>query len=342
MTPGDLDRELREGQIRPIYLVLGEERFLADRAQKRLREAALAGAIAEFNEDQIQAGPGTVGRALAATRTVPMMAARRLVVLRAIDRWETDDGGAKDDKRSPLDQLADYAAEPVPTTTLVLTATKLNGSRKIVSLAKKQGFLVQCDRLPENALGAFVIAQAEERGNRIDPATANALAQLVGSELAFLVDAVERLSLFVGAGAAITEDAISEVVVRLRETSNFVLLNALSSRDLGRALAAFDEVFDARSGGLPLLGMLAWNVRQLLRFEAAVAGGSRPEEAAVAAGAPPFKGRELASVTRQIPRLELERWLALLAEADLALKSSRRPSRAIMETLLVAMCRRGA
>ena len=148
------------------------------------------------------------------------------------------------------------------------------------------------------------------------------------------------LALFVGTTGTIDEAAISEIVVKVREASVFALVDAVAKRDAARALALLDDVFDPRSGGLPLIGLLGWAVRQLLRFEAALRGGAKPEDAAKLAGAPPFKARDLAAQISELPRAELERWLVALAEADLALKSSRRPARAILETLLLAMAYR--
>jgi DNA polymerase III subunit delta len=42
---------------------------------------------------------------------------------------------------------------------------------------------------------------------------------------------------------------------------------------------------------------------------------------------------------KSLPRGTLSVWLTLLAEADRALKSSRRPAQAILETMVISMCR---
>jgi len=88
---------------------------------------------------------------------------------------------------------------------------------------------------------------------------------------------------------------------------------------------------------LRLVGVLAWSTRQLLRFTMAYRGGASPEQAAQAAGAPPFKARELAGQARNLETSEIERWLRILAETDLALKGSRRPSRAVLESAILTM-----
>jgi DNA polymerase-3 subunit delta len=84
---------------------------------------------------------------------------------------------------------------------------------------------------------------------------------------------------------------------------------------------------------------LAWSVRQLIKFDVALRGGASPDEAARRAGAPPFKSRELAAQLRRLQGQELERWLLLLADADLELKGSKRPARSTVEDTIVQMCR---
>ena len=340
MTPQDLDRELSAGKFRPVYLVAGEERFLADLAVRALRKACVDPSVADFNEDLVIAGEADIDRVLSACRTVPMMSPRRFVLVRQVERWEpraqADDATASG-KVGPLDRLAEYADKPVDSTCLVLSAAKLDQRRKIVTLAKKGGFLVTCDALDNASLARWIERAVAARKNRIHPETARLLGQMVGPELGHVADAVERLCLYVGEAREITEDAISELIVRVRETSVFELISSVGARDLGKALAALSEVFDPRDGGLGLVGLLAWSVRQLLKFRAAIDRGAPPDEAARGAGVPPFRARDTAAQVRKLSQHELERWLGLLAEADLALKSSRRPARSIMDTLVIDM-----
>jgi DNA polymerase-3 subunit delta len=127
----------------------------------------------------------------------------------------------------------------------------------------------------------------------------------------------------------------------LRTASVWELVAAVGRRDAGAALAALADVYDPQDRGLRLLGVLAWSTRKLLRFESAVRQGASPEQAAMRAGAPPFKARELSQQVKALPRVELERWPELLARLDLELKGgSRRPPQAILESAILTLCRR--
>ncbi len=342
MLPEQAVREARAGEPRPVYLVLGEERYLQSIVLTELRKAVIGPADLGLNEDQFDAGDVDGDTVLAAARTLPMMAKRRLVVVRSLERWEPK-GEAKPDAKgrgAALDRLTEYAAAPSPSTTLVLIAGKLDNRRRLVTLAKKEGFVVECDTPPRNALPVWLARRAKDRQKTLAPGVAELLADLAGPDLARLDDALERLSLYVGSAPEIDDDAVSECIVGVKSSSVWELVGAAGRRDLGSALAALARVYDAKDRGLPLLGTLAWSTRQLIKFSGAVSRGMNPADAAKAAGAPPFKAAELAQQCRNLSPRELERWLATLSTLDLDLKGgSKRPPQALLETALIAMCK---
>ncbi len=341
MSPEDVLREIASQKLRPVYLVLGEERVLVDRTVAALRQAALEGGTSGFNEDKLHANETDVEHVLNAARTMPMMGRRRLVLLRGLERWDSQgtegSGAASERGNTAMDKLTTYAASPVDSTCLVLVAAKLDGRRKLVTLAKKQGCIVQCDPIARGALAGYIQRAAKQRGHALDEEVAELLAEIAGPELGNVLDAVERLSLYVGRDAPIGEDAIAACVTRIRLNTVWELVGAVGRRDAATAMAVLPDVYDPQDRGLRLVGVLAWSVRQLLRFSIARRQGASPEDAAKRAGAPPFKARDLTAQTRNLAESTLEAWLTSLAEADLALKGSRRQARSILETAILTM-----
>ncbi|HEY5961507.1 MAG TPA: DNA polymerase III subunit delta [Polyangiaceae bacterium] len=336
MTPEEICKRAEAADLPPFLLVLGEESHSRDRVVQALREAALAGGMPGMNEDLFVAGETVVDTVLTASRTLPMFGKRRFVLVKHVERWETN----KQSDNDPFDRLLSYAKAPAATTTLVLVANKLDGRRRLVTEGKKQDFIVNCAPLPRAALPKWVEQRARDAGAKISRSTAELIVEVTGVELPALADAVERLVLYVGPGNEIDERAIDANLTKMSTATVWELVGAVGRRDIGAALRAVDEVFDPQDRGLPLVGVLAWSARQLLRFEAAIRSGCQPPEAAQRAGAPPFKARELAEQTRLLPRKELERWLEVLARVDLALKGgSKRPPKAIIEQAVMALAR---
>jgi DNA polymerase-3 subunit delta len=334
VTPTQAIDQAKAGQLLPVYLVTGEERIVRDEVVAEVRKAALAGGIPAFNEDRFTAGDVDVDAVLSAVRTVPMMAKRRFVLLRGADRWDAAEASAQ------LERLADYAAAPVDSTCLVVVAGRLDGRRKLVQQARKLGFLVSCDPLDDRTLPLWITQRAAAKGHAIEREVAELLAALAGPDLSSVDDAVERLSLYVGAGAAIDEAAVGACVARVRTADTWALVDAVGARDLGRALRTLADAYDPRERGLPLLGAMAWSVRQLARYQAALASGATHDDAARRAGVfQPYRARELAAKARAVRAREVERWILVLADTDVALKSSRRPADAILEEMLTRLCR---
>ena len=333
MTPSEAIAQARSGQILPLYLVIGEERLFRDQVIEELRRAALGGGPAAFNEDRFTAGDASVETVLMAARTVPIMANRRFVLVRGAERWDVADGS------SPFDILAEYASNPVSSSCLVIVASKMDGRRKLALMARKAGYAVACEPLDSRALPEWIMQQCTMRGHGIATELAELLAALTGPDLSSVSDAVERLSLYVGSGAEIDEGAIGVCVARVRTSDTWALVDAIGARDLGRALSTLADAYDVRDRGLPLLGALAWSVRQLARYQAAVASGAAPDEAARRAGVfQAYRARELAAKARFVSPREVEHWILVLAEADTALKSSRRPADAILEDAITRLC----
>jgi len=346
-SPQSVEKNAQSGKLLPVYLFVGDERMLRDRAIDAVRASALGSGIAAFNEDKFTAGETSVSRIVSAARTVPMMAPKRFVQVRSLERWDKakageDDTDATDDAAAtPLDELHDYAKAPVDSTCMVLVATKLDGRRRLVALARKQGFLVECNPLEPRELVDFVASAAKERGNAIDGETAALIAELVGPELSPVVDALERLSLFVGPSNPITDEAVRQCVTRVRAADTWSVVAAMQKRDLAAGLATLKEAYDPRDRGLPMLGAIAWSIRQLAKYKSALDDGAGPGEASRRAAAfSPQRARELGDRARALKPRDLERWLTVLAETDLALKGSKRAPDAVLEDMVTRLCRR--
>ena len=181
--------------------------------------------------------------------------------------------------------------------------------------------------------------RAREQGHAITPQAAELLAELVGSDLCALADAIERVELFVGKGAELNEAAVLQCVANMQPATVWDLVTAVGRRDAGAALSALERVFEP-GGGPRLVGLLCWSARQLIRFASARRAGFPPEEAARQAGVPPFKVRDVSEQLRHLPLERAEQWLETLAQVDFDLKGgSRLPQKAVLETALLGFCR---
>jgi DNA polymerase-3 subunit delta len=310
-------------------VVTGGERFFVDRIVAALRRTVLKDSPAGFNEDVFEGKGCTAGRIADAAQTLPMLAQERLVLVRDADAIAA----------AELDKLSDYLEAPSPSTCLLLLAEKLDGRTRFTRRASKLGLIVECAPLRLGDLRGFLQAEVARRRARIAPDAASALIDALGTDLPAIDDALERLTLYVGAGATIRSEDVAACITRVRVESIWSLVDAVGLRDRRGALGAAASLLADREPPLRILAMLARQLRMVGKMQAALAQGAAPPEAARLAGAPPFKARELANAAKRFePRL-LARAFTILAQTDVALKGSKRPGDSVLQGALLELTR---
>lgn len=330
----DVVAELRAGRVAPIYYLYGKEQFLVQRALAAIRAAVLDPKTQAFNLDGIDCkeakeGARNAERILAAARTVPMMAARRLVLVKDADGLSPDD----------LEALLPYLGDPLETTCLVFVAQNADLRRRFFLELKKTGGLAKFEPLYERRLPAWIEAEARGLGHGIEPGAAQLLCDVVGSDLAALAQALEQLSLFVGPKARITMAAVEELVAETRQHSVFDLANAVGERDTRKALHQCQRMLQAREPAIRILFMLTRHFRQLWIAREALVQRLDRDEAARRIGIPPFFVDGLLNQARSFDEPTLARAFEALYGADRDLKSSRAGDEVVLERLLVDLCR---
>ncbi len=324
----DVTKRAAEGSLEPVYVLAGTERLLVERAVDAIRKAVDATGAPGFNTEIFDGKGLDAARAISAARTLPMMADKRLVLIRHVDAMTPTEQNA----------LALYLEDPADSGCLVMTADKLDGRSKLAKAAKKKGVLVDAKPLRGRELREFIRAEAGARDHNIAPQAVETLLDAVGDDLSAIDDAMERLSLFVGAGQRIDAEAVMQCVTRIRVESIWSLVDAIGLKDRRKGVAAAQSLLDDREPPLRLLAMVARQLRIVARMREALSEGLRPQEAAKRAGAPPFKAADLTESARRFTADSLGEAFALIAETDRALKGSKRPPDVILQDAVLELC----
>jgi DNA polymerase III subunit delta len=293
-------------ELDPVYVFASEHPILVDRAVAEIRDAAVPPAQRAWNYDVIE-GKASASRIAAAANTLPMMAARRMVLVRDLAALGADEQA----------KLVAYLETPSPTTVLVAITSKLDKRLKLYATAARKKWLhvLEAPRNPQ----PWIRAEAAARGVAIAPAAVARLADAVGGDLSRLALGLDQLALYAG-DRPISVDDVDDLVADTRERSVFELTDAIGEGRLPAALAAVSSLCDQRQSALGVIAMLARHVRQLALVHAGKAGGLGKGELAQKVGAPPFIVDKLTAQARRYAAPALAEAAALLSAADRALK----------------------
>ena len=321
MTPAELGEKLAAGDLASAYLLVGEEALLREDALAAIREAALADGPADFNLDRLEGDQTSPSELLDAVRTLPVLGARRLVVLREPE-------GA----RGTLKRLTEALVEAVPETrteggcVLVVVATKADARSRWVKVFGAG--LVRCDAPRRGRdLTAFVKEEARAQGIELEKGAAELLAERTGPQLLALRQELAKASLLAGSGERVTRAHVLSGSCDLAEEPIWDLTDAIGEGRVADALEQLARLHRAGAAPPMLLGVLVTHFRKLLRLGH---GGQ--------VLGPPFVQRKLQSQARRYTRPRLMACLRAIHETDTALKGAGAlPPETALERLVIGL-----
>lgn len=200
LRPEQLDSHLRK-DLRPIYLIAGDEPLQRQEAADAVRAAAREQGFAEREVFDAERGFDW-NQLLQAAGSMSLFGERRLLDLRMSPK--PGDAGAR--------VLAEYAARPPEDTVLLITCGKLErGRAKWLQAVEAAGVLVQVWPLEVRALPAWIQARMRARGLQPSREAVALLADRVEGNLLAAAQEIEKLALLHGPGRLDADDVLSAV-----------------------------------------------------------------------------------------------------------------------------------
>jgi DNA polymerase-3 subunit delta len=335
---GALTKALETGEFERAYLFHGDDDFLKEESVRALIERATDAGTRDFNLDSWRGGELDAGSIGVALDSLPMMAARRVLVIRDVAALGRPERIA----------LTNHLRRPSAGILLVLVANA--GTRPDAALlADAQA--IEFKRLDDEALRKWIARRARSIDTMIDPRAMELLCQVAGNDLALLAGEIDKLRSYTN-GSVIDEAAVTAVVgVRHGETIADVL-DAIGARDGGRAASLVSSVLmQPKTTGVSILMALTTQTLAIGWALAARAEGLAQhqlerelfallkENSSSLVGRPWGDGvKTWVRALRYWDRASVDQALELLLAADTALKDTRFSSEEqVLTTLVLGM-----
>lgn len=318
-----LHAALKSRTFDPVYLLFGEDEFRKDAAVRELVDAAVDPSTRDFNLEVRRGGELAAESLDALLGTPPMLAERRVVVVRDLDKLRKD-------ARAMLDR---YLARPASDLLLLLVAP---AGAKLDKALTSRGTVVEFEPLDGDRLPRWVTYHAEHvLGRPITPEATALLIEAVGPDLAQLALELEKLASY--ATETIDEHAVSDVVGVRRGESLGDLLDAVAAKDATTALALLPGVLQQpKTTAVSIVMNLTTQTLALAYGVAARDRGTPPralfnEYMALLKETGAFPGRPWGEAVNAWTK-HTDRWSA--AELDVALEALLATDAALKETRL--------
>lgn len=303
---------MAEQALLPAYLAVGTDEVKRDTAVSRLKDRLARTGMADFNLDERDmTREQDLDAILSSLNTYPMGADFRLVILEGCDRLA----------ESVREALVTYLANPAETTCLLMTAGSLAKSTRLYKAVAKLGkqAIIDCGAKKGRDLPVLVQGMARHHGKAMGLDAAEELIARAGDNTRMLDNELKKLAEMVEAPEIRRAD-VERYVVRTAEVKPWDFLNAVSARDVARALELYR--LQPPKSEMRLYALLCTRLRELICAKALDERGQGRELAATL-GLQAWQVRNHLTWARKFSRAELEDALRSAVEVESALKGSR-------------------
>ena len=319
--------ETEGGKRWPFYLLSGEEDFERDNVCDWLIERLTPEAAPEFNLDVFHGDSFDPERLIDCYSAYPMLAGHRLVVLKNCERLSADQ----------TKQLDSVVSNPQESSILLAVGGKIDMRRRFFQQLGKIGRRLEFKTPYPNQIPSWLAQHARGRGLKLDLEAAGLLSLYVGNNLRELANEVEKLSIFVGEGRAISREDVMNLVGISHAGGIFEFADTVGRQNYPEAQNMLQTLLAHGEEPLRILPMLSRHLQLLLKaLDCTTATDS---EAAARLGVSPFFVKSYREQASQFKADQLWTGLQLMLDADRLLKSRRRHQHAhILHLCISRLC----
>ena len=318
---------LKAGRIEPVYVFTGKEAFLRDDALARLKKKLLPDGLQDFNCTELT-NPA-VADLIACAETLPVMADRRLVIVRELALLSAEDKKGKTGEKAKgegadreSEALARYLPEAPGTACIVFLAGEtIDRRKKLGKLMTALPGFVSFDPPEDAELVRFLSKTAERAGIALDRTAADRLIFYSGRDLSMLSREMEKLIAYAAEEGHILPHHVEDLATRTSEAQVFEMTDAAVSGETGKACGQLKTLLAAGEARLGILALLARQLRQMLYASDLLSAGKRRAEIAEALQVRPFVVERLERRVRRIPRDRIRELLILCTRTEFEIKS---------------------
>ncbi len=214
--------DIKSGNIKPIYFLMGEEPYYIDKLSDFIEENVLTEDEKGFNQTVMYGRDVSIEDIISTAKRYPMMAERQVVIVKEAQ-----------DLSKTIDKLESYAENPMPSTVLVICYKykTLDKRKKVTKELAKSGIVYESKKLYENQVGEWIKRVLQGKSYGIEPKASAMLVEFLGTDLSKINNELEKLQIILPKGSTISPKHIEENIGFSKDFNNFELINALGSKN---------------------------------------------------------------------------------------------------------------
>ena len=303
--------DIKNGNIKPIYFLMGEEPYYIDKISDYIEENILDEAEKGFNQQVMYGRDASIEDIVSSAKRYPMMAERQGLIVKEAQELSRN-----------IEKLVSYAENPQPTTVLVLNYKykKLDKRKKLHKAIAKSGLIYESKKLYENQVSDWIRRVLSGKKYQIEPKAAQMLVEFLGTDLSKISNELDKLMIILPKETIINDKHIEDNIGISKDFNNFELRKAMGSKNIvksNRIINYFTE--NPKNNPLVMtISLLNSFFTQLLLFHGLQ--DKSKNSVAKTLGVSPYFVDEYFLAARNYPMRKVAQVIAFLRDADLKSK----------------------
>lgn len=312
--------DIKNGNIDPVYCIVGEETYFIDETLNRLKKALATTDDAEIMSFDLEESP--VDFIIDEADTFPFFSEKKLVIAKNASFLKATEKG-KEKIDHDLGRLENWLKNPsdFAVTVFIAPYEKLDERKKITKQMKQNSVMLVAEPLKENDLNVWVLSAVKSYGKTINNDAIDKLIEMVGVNMLQLQKEIEKLALYLGDEQIITMNLVEDLVAKTLEHDAFKMLNAYLAHNNAEAIQIYHDLLRQKEEPIMLVGLLASNIRTMNNVYYLQRKGYHPTQIAKQLKVHPYRVKLMLEQKTRPSEERLLKALNKLSEIDLMLKS---------------------
>ena len=218
--------EIKAGDIRPLYFLMGEEAFFIDQISTFIETSVLDETQRGFDQTTIYGKDTSINAIVSSAKRFPMLAERQVIVVKEAQNLSRT-----------IEDLLTYVKNPQQTTTLVICYKyKSIDKRKALYKALSKAHVVfESKKIYDSKIPSWISGELQKMNLKITPKASYLLSEFLGNDLAKISNELSKLQLVMGDNDLITPELIQVNIGISKDFNNFELQKAIAQLDQKKA-----------------------------------------------------------------------------------------------------------
>ena len=318
-----LNQDLKEGRIKQLYLLYGEEGYLRKSYRNRLTQAIMQDGD-KMNYHYYEGKGLQVGKIIDQAETLPFFSDRRLIVIENSGFF-----------KNAAVELAEYLKDIPETTAFIFVEAEVDKRSKMFKVVKDKGSAVELGVQDEKMLLQWIGGMFKKEQKKIEEKTARYILEKVGNDMQHLQCEIEKLICYTVGRNVVTIADVDAICITQIGNHIFDMVNAVAEKRQKQALEYYYELLALKEPPMRILYLLTRQFRLLYQVKGFAGKGFSNKDIGSKLGLHPYAVGKHLSQGRQFQKQELWEIMQDAAETEEAVKTGRLTDKLGVELFIV-------